>query len=190
LSAIVGLLSGPYRQSYRQVCELMEVVFGVRLSRGSVGRLRDELSAALAAPVSEAKVYVQSQPRMHSDETSFPQGNRDGQNPQKTQGWLWVLVTPFVSFFEVVLSRSQETAKAFFTRLATLPKLISPKAFNKSLLRLVDPITLHINKSTNTLVRRDRPPPPLPTKSLQCLSGAIALHEGSYAIAVSLAFNC
>lgn len=112
LSAIVGLLSGPYRQSYRQVCELMEVVFGVRLSRGSVGRLRDELSAALAAPVSEAKVYVQSQPRMHSDETSFPQGNRDGQNPLKTQGWLWVLVTPFVSFFEVVLSRSQETAKA------------------------------------------------------------------------------
>lgn len=112
VSAIVALLSGPYRQSYRQVCRLMDTVFGIRLSRGSVGRLRDELSAALAAPVAEAKTYVQSQPRVHSDETSFPQGNRDGQNPQKRKGWLWVLVTPLVSFFEVVLSRSQASAKA------------------------------------------------------------------------------
>lgn len=112
LSAIVGLLSGPYRQSYRQVCGLMAGVFGVRLSRGSVGRLRDELSAALEAPVSAAKTYVQSQSRVHSDETSFPQGNRDGKNPKKTKGWLWVLVTPFVSFFEVVFSRSQESAQA------------------------------------------------------------------------------
>lgn len=112
LSAIVGLLSGPYRQSYRQVCGLMEGVFGVRLSRGSVGRLRDELSAALEAPVSAAKTYVQSQSRVHSDETSFPQGNRDGKNPKKTKGWLWVIVTPFVSFFDVVFSRSQESAQS------------------------------------------------------------------------------
>ena len=111
VSAIVALLSGPYRQSYRQVCRLMDTVFGVRLSRGSIGRLRDELSMALAEPVAEAKAYVQSQPRVHSDETGFPQGNRDGQNPQKRKGWLWVLVTPLVSFFEVVLSRSQASAK-------------------------------------------------------------------------------
>jgi hypothetical protein len=79
---------------------------------GSVGRLRDELSTALEAPMSETKAYIQAQPRLHSDEISFPQGNRDGGNPQGTQGWLWVLVTPLVSFFEVVLSRSQDTAKA------------------------------------------------------------------------------
>ena len=115
VSAIVALLSGPYRQSYRQVCRFMDTVFGVRLSRGSVGRLRNELSAALAVPVSEAKTYVQSHPRVHSDETSFPQGNRDGQNPQKCKGWLWVLVTPLVSFFEVVLSRSQASAKAMIS---------------------------------------------------------------------------
>ena len=112
VSALVALLSGPYRQSYRQVCCFMDTVFGVRLSRGSVGRLRDELSVALAEPVAEAKAYVQSQSRVHSDETSFPQGNRDGQNPKNRKGWLWVLVTPLVSFFEVVLSRSQASAKA------------------------------------------------------------------------------
>lgn len=112
LSAIVSLLSGPYRHSYRQVCSLMSDVFGVDLSRGSVGRLRNEMSEALSAPVAEAKAYVQTQPVLHSDETSFPQGNRDGRNPKRTKGWLWVLVTPLVSFFEIVLSRSQETAKA------------------------------------------------------------------------------
>ncbi|NER01047.1 MAG: IS66 family transposase, partial [Cyanothece sp. SIO2G6] len=111
LSAIVSLLSGPYRQSYRQVCGLMEDLFGVSLSRGAVGRLRAEMSEALSAPVAAAKDYVQSQPVMHSDETSFPQGNRDGGNPNRTKGWMWVLVTPLVSFFEVVLSRSQQTAK-------------------------------------------------------------------------------
>jgi len=47
-----------------------------------------------------------------TDETSYPVGNRDGGNPQRTKGWLWVLVTPVVSVFEVVLSRSQATAKA------------------------------------------------------------------------------
>ncbi|NEQ44531.1 MAG: IS66 family transposase [Leptolyngbya sp. SIOISBB] len=108
LSAIVSLLSGPYRQSYRQVCGLMDDLFGVGLSRGAVGRLRAEMVAALSAPVAAAKDYVQTQPVMHSDETGFPQGNRDGGNPHRTKGWMWVLV----SFFEVVLSRSQQTAKA------------------------------------------------------------------------------
>jgi transposase len=90
----------------------MDDLFGVRLSRGGVGRLRQDISDAVSAAVEEAKAYVQSQAVMHSDETSYPQGNRDGENPQRTQGWLWVLVTPLVSFFEVVLSRSQATAKA------------------------------------------------------------------------------
>ena len=112
LSAIVAMLSGSYRQSHRQVQALMGDLFNVRVSRGGVGRLRQEMSEAVSAPVAEAKGYVQAQAVKHSDETSFVQGNRDGQNPHKKKGWLWVLATPLVSFFEVVLSRSQATAKA------------------------------------------------------------------------------
>ncbi|MGB3199666.1 MAG: transposase, partial [Nodosilinea sp.] len=89
----------------------MDDLFGVRLSRGGVGRLRQEVSDAVSAAVEDAKAYVQAQPVLHSDETSYPVGNRDGGNPQRTKGWLWVLVTPLVSFFEVVLSRSQATAQ-------------------------------------------------------------------------------
>ncbi len=112
LSAMVALLSGGYRLSYRQVCAVMDDLFGVRLSRGGVGRLRQDISEAVSPAVAAAQAYVQGQAVMHSDETSYPQGNRDGGNPQRTKGWLWVLVTPWVSFFEVVLSRSQATAKA------------------------------------------------------------------------------
>ena len=112
LSAIVAMLSGSYRQSHRQVQALMSDRFNVTVSRGGVGRLRQEMSEAVSAPVAEAKGYVQSQAVKHSDETSFVQGNRDGQNPQQKTGWLWVLATPLVSVFEVVLSRSQATAKA------------------------------------------------------------------------------
>lgn len=112
LTAVVALLSGSYRVSHRQMLSLMSDLFHVGLSRGCVGRLRQEMSVALSVAVCAAQAYVQSQSRLHSDETSFPQGNQDGQNPQGSQGWLWVLVTPLVSFFEVVLSRSQATAKA------------------------------------------------------------------------------
>ena len=114
LSSIVGLLSGAYRQSYRQVCQLMKSLFGVSLSRGGVGRLRQELNEALESITREAQGYVQTQRVVHSDETSFSQGNRDGNNPAQTQGWLWGLVTPWVSYFEVALSHSQSTAQALF----------------------------------------------------------------------------
>ena len=45
------------------------------------------------------------------DETGFKQYNRDGQNPSQTRGWLWVVVTPLVSYFAIVLSRSKATAQ-------------------------------------------------------------------------------
>jgi transposase len=59
----------------------------------------------------QAQEYVQQQPIVNVDETGFKQYNGDGQNPGKKRGWLWVVVTPLVSFFTVVLSRSQATAQ-------------------------------------------------------------------------------
>jgi transposase len=111
LWALVGLLSGEYRQSHRMVMRLLGEIFEVELSVGSVGRLRQALSEAVAVPVIEAQQYVQHQARVSVDETSFPQGNADGGNSTGTQGWLWVVVTPFVCYFQVLLSRSQAAAQ-------------------------------------------------------------------------------
>lgn len=111
LSAVVGLLSGVGRQSHAQVQGILAEIFNVELSTGSISRLRTELSEALSGSVEEAGAYVRQQAQVNMDETGFRQGNSDGHNPDKTRGWLWVMVTPLVSYFAVFLSRSQAVAK-------------------------------------------------------------------------------
>ena len=110
--AIVSLLSGMYRHSHRMVVSAMSDLFGVKISLGSVNRLRREASEAVSGPVASAQVYVQSQPIVGADETGFKQANADGQNPQNKRAWLWVAVTPLVTFFQVMLSRSTAAAQA------------------------------------------------------------------------------
>jgi hypothetical protein len=109
---IVSLLSGMYRHSHRMVVAAMSDFFGVKMSVGSVNRLRTEASQAVAMPVTEAQAYVQQQPLVGADETGFRQGNADGNNGLKKKAWLWVAVTPLVSFFSVMLSRSTEAAQS------------------------------------------------------------------------------
>lgn len=104
--AHVGVLSGQYRQSHRMVQELLRELFGIELSVGSINQLRQESSASVAAAVSQAHTYVQAWAQVNIDETSFDQGNTDGKNPKGSKGWLWVMVTPLVSYFAVCLSRS------------------------------------------------------------------------------------
>jgi len=112
LAAVVAWLSGEHRQSHRMVKSLLANLFSIELSRGSINRLRQQVSEAVAEAVAEAHQYVQSQEFVHGDETGFSQGNGDGLNPKGSRGWLWVLATPLVKVFAVSLSRAQEMAKA------------------------------------------------------------------------------
>jgi transposase len=111
LSALVAWLSSDYRQSHGQLQQLLKQLLGIEISIASINRLRQEMSLALESVVTQAHEYVQSQPQIHSDETSFSQGNCDGHNPKQRQGWLWVVVTKLMSIFEVSLNRGQVTAK-------------------------------------------------------------------------------
>jgi hypothetical protein len=86
-------------------------MFGICMSVGSVNKLRQEASAAVAGCVDEAKQYVQQQPIVGADETSFNQGNIDGGNPKQRQAWLWVAVTPLVVLFEIGLTRCTQAAQ-------------------------------------------------------------------------------
>ena len=90
----------------------MSDFFGVKMSLGSVNRLRTEASEAVSRPVDEVKAYIQSSPIVGADQTGFKQGNADGQNPHNQRAWLWVAVTPLVSFFQVMLARSTAAAQA------------------------------------------------------------------------------
>jgi transposase len=115
LCALVGLLSGEYRQSHRMVERYLAEVWGIEMSIGSIQKLREQMSQALANPTLEALTYVQQQKVVGADETSFIQGNSDGNNPQAKRGWLWVLVTPWVCAFQILLSRSQAAAEQMLT---------------------------------------------------------------------------
>ena len=81
------------------------------MSLATVNKLRLEASNAVSNCVSEAKLYVQQQPVVGADETSFKQGNIDGSNPKQRQAWLWVAVTPLVTFFEIALTRCTQAAQ-------------------------------------------------------------------------------
>lgn len=109
--ALVTVLSGLYRHSQRMVQSAMQDIFGISMSLGAVNKLRLEASNAVESAVSEAKIYVQNASVVGADETSFVQGNVDGSNSKKSQAWLWVAVTPLVTFFQITLSRCTDTAK-------------------------------------------------------------------------------
>jgi len=101
--ATVGYLTGRLNVSQREVAEVLGVLFGLDLSLGSVSALARQVSAAVAAPVAEARAYVQAQPAVNADETNWPQGRQGG--------WLWVAVSALVSVFLVRPSRASAVAK-------------------------------------------------------------------------------
>jgi transposase len=111
VAAYVGLFSSQYRQSYRQIQKIMQAVFRIEMSLGTINNLRTEVSEAVSAAVTEAQEYIQQQPTVGVDETGFKQRNGDGQNTAKTSGWLWVAVTPLIICFQVILSRASTAAQ-------------------------------------------------------------------------------
>ncbi len=110
-AAYVGLLSREYRQSYRQIQKVLAAVFGISMSLGTINRLHNEVSEVLREAVNEAIECVQHQQMVGVDETGFNQGNGDGQNASQTSGWLWVSVTPWLTCFQVILSRATTAAQ-------------------------------------------------------------------------------
>jgi transposase len=107
LRGIVVLLSAQAHQSHTQVVRLLEELFGVSLSTGMVAKLRRQFTTAVQPVMASAQTYVQQQSVLGMDETGWRQGNSDGQNAAHTKGWLWVMTTAWVSYFQVRLSRSQ-----------------------------------------------------------------------------------
>src|SRR5881296_2127696 len=104
VQATVSLYTGSYRLSKRTTHQVMDEVCGVPMSVGTISPLEQATTEALAAPVEEARTYVQEQEVAHLDETSWRQGGK--------RAWLWVAVTSLVTVFVVRLSRGGHVARA------------------------------------------------------------------------------
>ena len=102
IQAWVGLLSGAFRLSKRNIVALLSDAFGVDLALGSISRLEQHVAAAIAAPVEEAGTYVHQQPAINIDETSWREA--------RGKAWLWTAVTSLVTVFAIRLRRSGEVA--------------------------------------------------------------------------------
>ena len=103
VQATVSLYTGAYRLSKRTTQQMMDEVFGVPMSVGTIGPLEQATTAAVAAPVEEARRYVHEQSVGHLDETSWRQGGK--------RAWLWVAVPCWVTVFVVRMSRGGHVAR-------------------------------------------------------------------------------
>jgi len=103
LQAWVAILTGRFRQSRRQVVELLRELCGVRVSLGSIQSLCEETSEALAVPYREAKEAVAQAEMAHLDETGWKEKGK--------RHWLWVAVTKLATVFLVSCSRGRQALK-------------------------------------------------------------------------------
>src|SRR5215207_6200193 len=93
LSAVVALLSGRYRLSRREVRQLLQDLWQVRVSLAAVVRQEQAQSAALAPVVEEARAAVQDSAVVNMDETGW----REDQH----RAWLWTVVTLGLTVFRI-----------------------------------------------------------------------------------------
>lgn len=103
VQAIAALCTGAYHLSRRTTQSLLEDLFGVSMSLGTLVNLEQATVQAVAAPIAEARRYVQEQPVAHLDETGWREGPH--------RAWLWTAVTAGVTVFVVRLSRSGQVAQ-------------------------------------------------------------------------------
>src|SRR5262249_41954981 len=91
--ATVALCTGSYRLSKRTTGQVLDDLFGVPMSVGTISQSEKATTEVVAAPVEAARAYVHEQAVAHLDETSWRQGDK--------RAWLWVAVTSLVTVFLV-----------------------------------------------------------------------------------------
>ena len=104
LAAVMSYFSGRHHIGRRSVEEIVETVFEVPTSLGSISALEAEASDALASPYQEAQAAVREAPVKNTDETGW---SEKGQ-----KRWLWGAATATVAFFVIHLRRNFEGLQA------------------------------------------------------------------------------
>lgn len=101
--AVMSYLSGRFTISRRDVAEIMESLFNVNISLGAVSAQETNVSEALIEPVATAQQYVQQQPQLNTDETSWQKNHK--------RHWLWTATTDWVTIFHIAATRGADGFK-------------------------------------------------------------------------------
>jgi transposase len=103
LQGLIGYLSGRFGVSQRDLAEMLETIFQVDVSLGSIPAQEQRVSQALKQPVEAAQKYVQTQSAVNLDET--------GWHELMKPVWLWVCSTPRVTVFRIFQGRGGSGAE-------------------------------------------------------------------------------
>jgi hypothetical protein len=98
VQAITAPCTGAYHLSKCTTQSVIEGLFGLPLSVGSMINLEQASAEALAQPVVEARAYVQAQHAAYLGETAWRQA--------RARSWLWTAVTMWATALVVRRSRS------------------------------------------------------------------------------------
>jgi len=104
LAALIAYQTVTCRMPRRVVLESLEHVLGIPLSLGSVQKVWEETSEAVAEPYEELARQLPQEPVLNSDETGY-----------RTNGekrWLWALVASSFVFYKVTATRGAEALVA------------------------------------------------------------------------------
>jgi len=100
LAALIAYQTVTCRMPRRVVLESLEHVLGIPLSLGSVQKVWEEASEAVAEPYQELARQLPQEPVLNSDETGY-----------RTNGekrWLWAMVASTFVFYQVAATRGAE----------------------------------------------------------------------------------
>jgi transposase len=103
LEAHIAMLAGVYRLSRRQVREVVQEVFNIRISVGAVDAAIMRMSAILKDPWERLREYIQKAALVHADET--------GWRLSGAQQYLWLASSALAACFRIDPTRSARAAK-------------------------------------------------------------------------------
>ncbi len=150
LAAVMSYFSGRHHLSRRAVEEVVETVFEVPISLGSISALEADMCAALASPYQEARTAVRQAPVKNTDESGW---SEKGQ-----KRWLWTAATATVAFFVIHVRRGFEGLQALLGE--TITGIVCSDrwtAYSKLPLKLRQICWAHLKRDFQKLVDRGGP---------------------------------
>ena len=140
LAAVMSCFSGRHHNGKRGVQEIVETVFRVPVSPGTVAALEQEMSAALAPAHTEPGQAVREAPAEDVDETGWKQAG------QKRR--LWGAATATVAFFVIHARRNWEGLYALLG--ATLHGIVGGDRWS-----VYNKVALHLRQLCRAHLKRD-----------------------------------
>lgn len=103
LAAVSAVLTGRYRLTKREAGQCLADLFGAEVAVGTVSTIEQQVSAALAPVVAEARAAVRQAAVANVDETGWRQGRQ--------RAWVWTVVTALVTVFQIDRSRGGQVLR-------------------------------------------------------------------------------